>query len=90
MGWHSRQIVKRNDHFFVLSRGEELITEKFPEYELIQNSLPNGVVMDGEIIPQSMENLLPFSLLQTRIGRKNITKILQDVPICFFVMIYLN
>jgi len=79
------QIIKRNNELFVWSRGEELITDKFPEFEILRNLLPNGVVLDGEIIPSRNGTPLPFSLLQTRIGRKNITKKqLNEVPITFF------
>ena len=79
------QLIKRNDEIFVWSRGEELMTDKFPEYHALANVLPNGVVLDGEIIPSVDGKPLPFALLQTRIGRKNITKKnLQEVPISFF------
>ncbi|MEP6616613.1 MAG: ATP-dependent DNA ligase [Ginsengibacter sp.] len=80
------QLIKRNDELFVWSRGEELMTEKFPEYHILKNSLPNGIALDGEIIPAVDGKPLPFSILQTRIGRKNISrKQLEDAPICFFV-----
>lgn len=79
------QIIKRNGELFVWSRGEELMTEKFPEYYNLQNLLPDGIAIDGEIIPCIDEKPLPFALLQTRIGRKNITKKqLQEAPIAFF------
>jgi DNA ligase-1 len=90
------QIIKRNDALFVWSRGEELMTEKFPEYHALKNHLPNGVVLDGEIIPYRSRSTspsgggvegapLPFALLQTRIGRKNVTKKqLTEAPITFF------
>ena len=90
------QIIKRNHELFVWSRGEELMTEKFPEYHALKHHLPNGVVLDGEIIPYkspsgsntggSVEGApLPFALLQTRIGRKNVTKKqLTEAPITFF------
>lgn len=83
------QIIRRDDEIFVWSRGEELITEKFPEYQILKAKLPNGIAIDGEIISfvhQSGEPLrpLPFSSLQTRIGRKNITKKqLQESPVGF-------
>jgi DNA ligase-1 len=68
-----------------VSRGEELMTDKFPEYHSLKNLLPEGIVLDGEIIPSIDKKPLPFALLQTRIGRKNITKKhLQDAPIAFF------
>ncbi|MGZ3916716.1 MAG: cisplatin damage response ATP-dependent DNA ligase, partial [Flavisolibacter sp.] len=88
------QVIKRNGELFVWSRGEELMTEKFPEYQSLQDILPDGVVLDGEIIPYRNDHPegrgligtpLPFSLLQTRIGRKNISKKqLQEAPIAFF------
>lgn len=79
------QMIKRNDELFVWSRGEELMTEKFPEYHSLKNLLPDGIVLDGEIIPSVDKKPLPFALLQTRIGRKNITKKnLQEAPIAFF------
>lgn len=82
-------IIKRNDELFVWSRGEELMTEKFPEYKILENLLPNGVAVDGEIISLgSAENEpfipLPFAALQTRIGRKNVTKKqLTEAPVGF-------
>jgi DNA ligase-1 len=88
------QIIKRNNELFVWSRGEELMTEKFPEYFILKDLLPDGVALDGEIIPASPQSLpgkdrlkpLPFAVLQTRIGRKNISKKqLQEAPISFFV-----
>jgi len=89
------QMIKRNNDLFVWSRGEELVTEKFPEYQILQTCLSNGTVLDGEILSfekDSDENskinggiVLPFALLQTRIGRKNVTKKqLQEAPIAFF------
>ena len=79
------QIIKRNNELFVWSRGEELMTDKFPEYQILKTLLPNGIVLDGEIIPTKDLLPLPFSLVQTRIGRKNITKKqLQEAPISFF------
>ena len=79
------QMIKRNGEIFIWSRGEELMTEKFPEYHALKDVLPEGMVLDGEIIPSVDKKPLPFALLQTRIGRKNITKKnLQEAPIAFF------
>ncbi|MEZ4961573.1 MAG: ATP-dependent DNA ligase [Saprospiraceae bacterium] len=78
------QLIKRNNEIFVWSRGEELMTEKFPEYQLLLHHLPDGVALDGEILPWKDDAPLPFNLLQTRIGRKNLTKkILQNAPLVF-------
>lgn len=80
------QVIKRNHQLFVWSRGEELITDKFPEYGVLTDLLPDGTVLDGEIIPSNGGEPLPFALLQTRIGRKTLSKKqLMDVPISFFV-----
>ncbi|MBO9657790.1 MAG: ATP-dependent DNA ligase [Chitinophagaceae bacterium] len=79
------QMIKRNDELFVWSRGEELLTDKFPEYAILKDLLPDGIVLDGEIIPAIDNKPLPFAVLQTRIGRKNVTKKqLQEAPISFF------
>lgn len=84
------QILKRQNEIFVWSRGEELLTAKFPEFDVLQNLLPNGIVLDGEIISLNPTPAngsfepLPFALLQTRIGRKNITKKqLTEAPVGF-------
>ncbi|OSZ81266.1 ATP-dependent DNA ligase [Chitinophagaceae bacterium IBVUCB2] len=80
------QLIKRSNTLFTWSRGEELVTEKFPEYNSLKDLLPEGIVLDGEIIPAIEGKPLPFAKMQTRIGRKNISKkILQEVPVCFFV-----
>ena len=84
------QLIKRNNEFFVWSRGEELMTEKFPEYNEFKDQLPEGTVIDGEIISlaapakEGVFRPLPFAALQTRIGRKNITKKqLTEAPVGF-------
>lgn len=79
------QIIKRNMELFVWSRGEELITDKFPEYGQLIELLPNGTVLDGEILPFSQDRPLSFQVLQTRIGRKTVTKKqLMEAPVVFF------
>jgi DNA ligase-1 len=78
------QIIKRKGEIFVWSRGEDLITDKFPEYQVLKELLPDGTALDGEIICFSGDRPLPFSVLQTRIGRKNLSKkILQTAPAVF-------
>lgn len=91
-------IIKRQGELFVWSRGEELMTEKFPEYHGLQYVLPDGIALDGEIISlppapsggegrgKAFRRPLPFAALQTRIGRKNVTKKqLQEAPAGFIV-----
>jgi len=68
------QLIKREGELFLWSRGEELITEKFPEFDTVKDLLPNGIVIDGELLAFQDGKPLPFSILQTRIGRKNVAK----------------
>lgn len=76
------QVIKRSDEVFIWSRGEDLITERFPELAAAAEALPNGTVVDGEILPWLDGRVLPFTELQKRIGRKNLSaKILSEVPI---------
>jgi DNA ligase-1 len=76
------QVIKRDDRVFIWSRGEELVTEKFPEIEHAAKKLPNGTALDGEILAWQNERPLNFSELQRRIGRKNIgPKLLKKVPV---------
>ncbi len=78
------QLINRKGEIFIWSRGEELVTEKFPELEAMALQLPQGIVLDGEIIAYRNGEPLSFALLQTRIGRKNITKkILTEAPVSF-------
>ena len=84
------QIIVRNGELFVWSRGEDLLTDKFPEFASLSSSLPDGTVIDGEIIPWKGGRPLPFQVMQTRIGRKNISpKYLKEAPlvmVCFDVL----
>jgi DNA ligase-1 len=76
------QIIIRNDEIFVWSRGEDLLTDKFPEFLPLKEILPGGTVIDGEIIPLRDGKYLGFNEMQTRIGRKNLSKkIMTDVPL---------
>lgn len=78
------QVIKRDGQVFIWSRGEELISERFPEIMTAASRLPNGTVLDGEILAWSEGDVLPFALLQQRIGRKTVgKKILSEVPCVF-------
>ena len=104
------EVIKRQGQLFVWSRGEELMTERLPEYQAFIKGIPEGTVLDGEIIglkprpehadpttsvdlagnpdaranPASSFTVLPFATLQTRIGRKNVTKKqLTEAPVGF-------
>lgn len=78
------QIVRRASQVWIWSRGEELVTERFPEIEAAARSLPDGSVLDGEIVVWKDDGPAPFNLLQQRIGRKTLTKkVLADAPVVF-------
>ncbi|TDT46656.1 DNA ligase-1 [Maribacter spongiicola] len=76
------QVILRNNELFVWSRGEELVTDKYPEFEKFVGIIPNGTVIDGEILPFPNGTIGTFNDLQTRIGRKNISAaLLKKVPV---------
>ena len=76
------QLIVRNGEVFVWSRGEELVTEQYPEFEAAAELLPEGTVLDGEILVFKDDAIQGFHLLQKRIGRKTVgKKMLGDAPI---------
>ena len=76
------QLVRRDGVTHIWSRGEELLTERFPELVRAAEFLPDNVVLDGEILPWKDGAPLPFAQLQRRIGRLKLgPKILTDVPV---------
>jgi DNA ligase-1 len=78
------QLIRRNSQCFIWSRGEDLVTERFPELVEAAAWLPNGVVLDGEIVAWRDGAVRPFADLQQRIGRKKLSaSILQSVPVHF-------
>jgi DNA ligase-1 len=68
------QVVKRDGEVFLWSRGEELINESFPDVLKQAILLPEGTVIDGELLPYKDGKVLSFANLQTRLNRKKITK----------------
>jgi DNA ligase-1 len=78
------QLIRRGDACFIWSRGEDLITERFPEVTAAAAFLPDGTVLDGELVAWTDGGVQPFALLQQRIGRKKLTPaILKDIPVRF-------
>ncbi|HEY5366630.1 MAG TPA: ATP-dependent DNA ligase, partial [Casimicrobiaceae bacterium] len=76
------QLVVRDGECWLWSRGEELVTERFPELDALGRRLPAGTVIDGEILVWRDDRVQPFADLQTRIGRKKLTpKILAQMPV---------
>jgi DNA ligase-1 len=76
------QIVRRGGRTWIWSRGEELLNGRFPEVEETAALLPEGTVLDGELLAWSNGQPMPFAQLQRRNGRKQLgRKLLGDVPI---------
>ncbi len=76
------QLVKRQDQVWIWSRGEELVTDRFPELAALAAQVPNGTVLDGEIVVWKDGQIQSFALLQQRIGRKVVNaRLLEDVPV---------
>ena len=80
------QLVKREGQIWIWSRGEELVTERFPELALLAAHVPDGTVLDGEIVVWKDARVQPFALLQQRIGRKTLgAKLLAQTPVAILV-----
>jgi DNA ligase-1 len=78
------QIIRRAGEYFIWSRGEDLITGQFPEFGPDFLTLPDGLVLDGEILCWADDRPLNFNYLQKRLGRKRVTqKVMQENPVHF-------
>jgi DNA ligase-1 len=76
------QLIRRQGETAIWSRGEELVTERFPELHSDAVLLPDGTVLDGEVVAWKCGQVMPFGALQRRIGRKALgPKILHDIPV---------
>jgi DNA ligase-1 len=78
------QLIRREGEIFIWSRGEELITGRFPELVAAAARLPDGLVLDGEVLAWDERGVLPFGVLQTRIGRDRLSaRSLEQAPAVF-------
>ena len=80
------QLIKRNGEVILWSRGEEIVSEQFPEVCESVKTWPDGVVLDGELLVWDFDNQRPmnFAALQRRLGRKKVgAKLLKDLPVIF-------
>ncbi|WP_157268894.1 ATP-dependent DNA ligase [Azohydromonas aeria] len=76
------QVVRRAGQCWIWSRGEELVTERFPEVVELARALPDGTVVDGEILAWADGRPAPFAKLQQRLNRKTLPrKLLQEAPV---------
>ncbi|MFD2744508.1 MULTISPECIES: ATP-dependent DNA ligase [Sphingobacterium] len=80
------QFIKRDGEVFIWSRGEELLTEQFPEIAAALSGWEEDFVIDGELLAIKDDLVLPFSELQKRLNRKQISKkMLTDLPVSVFL-----
>jgi DNA ligase-1 len=78
------QLIRRAGAAHLWSRGEELITHRFPEIAAAASRLPDGTVLDGEVLAFREGRPMPFSALQQRIGRqKQVAQLARAVPVVF-------
>jgi DNA ligase 1 len=78
------QLIRRGNEIVLWSRGDEILSPTFPEIIEAGQTLPNGTVLDGEILAWQNDKPLPFARLQRRLGRKQVTpKMRADVSVAF-------
>jgi DNA ligase-1 len=78
------QLIRRHGATVLWSRGEDLVTHRFPEVAASAAALPDGTVLDGELLVWDESGVRPFAHLQRRLGRKNVEKKMQaDFPVVF-------
>ncbi|MEO1639195.1 MAG: ATP-dependent DNA ligase [Pseudomonadota bacterium] len=76
------QLIIRGGEHHLWSRGEDLMTDRFPELAQLRDYLPDGTVIDGEVLAFADETPLSFNALQKRIGRKTVPKkLLAEAPV---------
>ncbi len=78
------QVLRRKGEVALWSRGEERLDGRFPEIEAAAMALPDGTVIDGELLAWRDDEAqpLPFTALQTRIQRRRPgPKTLRDTPV---------
>jgi DNA ligase 1 len=75
----------------IFSRTRDEITESFPELPEALAGLPQDAILDGEIVAWSYDGpepgrALPFSALQQRLGRKQVSeKLMRQVPVAYLI-----
>ena len=91
--WHAEwkwdgirgQLILRDGQHFVWSRGEELMTDRFPELARALDFLPQGTVLDGELLAWAEQHPQSFNALQKRIGRQTVPKkLLSEAPVILY------
>ncbi len=78
------QLIRRQGQTMLWTRGEELVTDRYPEITNAAQTMPDGTVLDGEILAWHDGQPLPFQILQQRIARKQVSKqLLATAPVIF-------
>jgi DNA ligase 1 len=78
------QLIRRQSQILVWSRGDEMVNNTFPEIAEMAEALPDGTVLDGEILAWENETPQPFARLQRRLGRKAVSgKMQSQFPVVF-------
>jgi len=88
------QLLKRSEAWRLWSRGEELISDAYPDLAPLARALPCGVAIDGELVvlippegdyeAESLDGLATFASLQQRLGRKVVSeKTMRELPVAF-------
>jgi len=88
------QLLKRGENWRLWSRGEELISDAYPDLEPLARALPSGTAIDGELVvlvppegeyeADSLDGLAIFASLQQRLGRKVVSeKTMRELPVAF-------
>jgi DNA ligase-1 len=78
------QLVCRGGTATLWSRGEEIVSEVFPEILAAAGILREGTVLDGELLAARNGRLLGFGVLSKRAGRKRVTRtVLAEMPVVF-------
>src|SRR5438552_16396144 len=68
----------------IYSRTMDNVTHRFPEIEAAARELDRSVILDGEIVAFS-DRILPFAIIQTRLGRRKVSEsLLREAPVAFF------
>lgn len=79
------QLILRDGGHYVWSRGEELMTDRFPELARARDFIPDGTVLDGELLVWGDKGPQSFNVLQQRIGRKTVPKkLLAEAPVVLY------
>jgi DNA ligase-1 len=78
------QLIRRGNEVLLWSRGQELVSHQFPEVVEAARPIPEGTVLDGEILAWGEDGVLPFNALQRRLNRKRVgPKLLEQTPARF-------